>query len=110
MGAVAEDLAQIARLRRVSVVEACTLLVLLLVAVPLKHVFDYPLAVRIMGPVHGAAFVAYVWTMVATVSGGGWRRSEIAQMILGAFVPFGGFFNAGMLRRKEAAIAGGSDR
>jgi hypothetical protein len=37
--ATAEDLAQLKRLRLFSFVEATTLLVLLIVAVPLKHVF-----------------------------------------------------------------------
>ncbi len=74
----AEQLAQIGRLRLVSIVEASTLLILLLLAVPLKHALGYPLATRIMGPVHGAAFVAYAWTTISTVSDGGWRRSEIA--------------------------------
>lgn len=107
MSTGAEDLAQIGRLRFVSIIEASTLVILLLVAVPLKHAFGYPLATRVMGPVHGAAFVAYAWITISTVSGGGWRRVEIARLIAGALVPFGGFLNAGMLRRKRAAIVSG---
>jgi integral membrane protein len=103
--AEAEDRAQIKRLRLVSLVEATTLLVLLLIAVPLKHAFGYALATRIMGPVHGAAFVAYAWCVIATVSAGGWSRSEIARLSFGAFVPFGGFLNAGLLRRKQVQLA-----
>ena len=102
----AEEQAQIGRLRLASIVEASTLLILLLVAVPLKHALGYPLATRIMGPVRGAAFVAYAWTTISTVSGGGWQRSEIARLIVGALVPFGGFLNASMLQRKQAAISG----
>jgi integral membrane protein len=48
----------IRRLRLACCVEASTLLILILVAVPLKHAFGYAIATRIMGPVHGAAFVA----------------------------------------------------
>lgn len=103
--AEAEDLAQIKRLRLVSLVEATTLLMLLLIAVPLKHAFGYALATRIMGPVHGAAFVAYVWCVIATVSAGGWSRSEVARLSFGAFVLFGGFLNAGLLRRKQVEFA-----
>jgi integral membrane protein len=105
IAAAAEDLAQIRRLRLASFVEATTLLLLLLVAVPLKHAFGYPLATRVMGPVHGAAFVAYAWSMIAAVSGGGWSRREIARLSVAAIVPFGGFLNIGLLRRKHAAIA-----
>lgn len=105
LAATAEDLAPIRRLRLASFVEASTLLILLLIAVPLKHGLGYASATRIMGPVHGAAFVAYAWSMIAAVSGGGWSRRETARLVIAAFVPFGGFLNAGLLRRKQAAIA-----
>lgn len=101
-----EDLSLIRRLRLASFIEASTLSTLLLVAVPLKHAMGYATATRIMGPVHGAAFVAYAWCVVATVSGGGdWTRRELTRLIVAAFIPFGGFANAGLLRRKEAAAA-----
>jgi len=101
-----EDLALIRRLRLASFVEASTLMTLLFVAVPLKHALGYAIATRLMGPVHGAAFVAYAWCVIATVSGGGdWTRRELTRLIVAAFIPFGGFANAGLLRRKEAAAA-----
>jgi integral membrane protein len=103
--ATAEDLAPIRRLRLASFVEATTLLLLLLVAVPLKHGFGYALATRIMGPVHGAAFVAYAWSVIAAISDGSWSRREIARLSFAAFVPFGGFLNVGLLRRKQAILA-----
>lgn len=46
-------------LRGASLAEGATLLVLLLVAVPLKRMADLPLAVSIAGPLHGAAFLVY---------------------------------------------------
>jgi integral membrane protein len=99
-----EDLTSIRRLRLASFAEAATLLTLLLVAVPLKHALGYAIATRIVGPVHGAAFVFYAWCVIATVSGGGdWTRRELTRLIVAAFIPFGGFANAGLLRRKEAA-------
>nr|WP_314467020.1 DUF3817 domain-containing protein [uncultured Novosphingobium sp.] len=103
--AAAEDGALIRRLRLTSFIEASTLLILLFIAVPLKHVLGYPEATRIMGPIHGAAFVAYAWTVVVVATGGGdWSRGEIARLVAAAFVPFGGFANVGLLRRKAAAV------
>jgi integral membrane protein len=101
-----EDLMAIRRLRLASFVEASTLLVLLMIAAPLKHVLGYAIATRIMGPVHGAAFIAYAWCVTAAVSGGGnWTRRELVRLVLAGFVPFGGFANARLLRRKQAAAA-----
>lgn len=102
---IAAEWSQIRKLRVVSFVEASTLLILLLIAMPLKYGFGYPLATRIMGPVHGAAFIAYVWSVIAMVSGADWPRREVAKLILAAFFPFGGFLTAGMLRRRQAIAA-----
>ena len=106
--ALADELAHIRRLRFASLAEGSTLLILLLVAAPLKHGLGYAPATRSMGPVHGAAFVAYAWCLVAAVSGGGWSRGEIARLALAAFIPFGAFLNAGLLRRRQASIAAGA--
>ena len=100
----AEERRQVRRLRLASVVEGTTLVVLLLVAVPAKHLFGLPILVRLVGPLHGLAFLAYLWMLAATVSGGGWSRRETLRLALAAFVPFGAFANTGLLRRREAAL------
>lgn len=46
--------------RLVSVAEAVSFLVLLLVAMPLKYGADAPAGVQVMGPTHGVLFMAYV--------------------------------------------------
>ena len=96
--------AQLRRLRLSSWLEATSLLVLVLIAVPLKHLLGQPLAVRIVGPLHGLAFLFYVWTVIETVSGARWSNGEIARVVLAAFLPFGGFTNRPLLDRKEAAL------
>ena len=55
-----EELSQLRRMRAVSLLEGTTLLLLLGVAVPLKHLAGMPVATSIMGPIHGIAFVLYV--------------------------------------------------
>ncbi|WP_414445616.1 DUF3817 domain-containing protein [Burkholderia sp. 22PA0106] len=50
-------------MRFVSLVEGATLLLLVCVAVPLKHLAAFPPATRLMGPVHGVAFVLYTWML-----------------------------------------------
>ncbi|WP_456269702.1 DUF3817 domain-containing protein [Kushneria sp. AK178] len=92
------------RLRLVSILEGTTLLLLIVVAVPLKHVAGFPLAVSIMGPIHGVAFLLYLSVVFRVVSMGGWNGLDIARMILAAFIPFGAFINAPFMRRKEAEL------
>ena len=80
-------------------------LLLVGVAVPLKHLAGYPVATRLVGPVHGIAFVLYVWMLIQTVSMGGWSRGETARMVLAAFIPFGAFLNERALARRQSALA-----
>ena len=96
--------AQLRRLELASFAEATTLVLLVCFAVPLKHFAEYPMAVTVMGPVHGLAFLAYIWTAAQTVAGGGWSAAETARLLLGAFLPFGGFLNLPFLARKVAHL------
>lgn len=95
---------QLKRLELFSIIEATTLVLLVCVAVPLKHVYDWPLGSRILGPVHGIAFLAYSWTVLQTVAAGGWRRRDITRLLVVAFLPFAGYFNIAWLRRKSEAL------
>lgn len=97
--------AQLRRMRLVSLFEGTTLVVLVGVAVPLKHLAGYPTATTVMGPIHGVAFLIYVWMVINTVSGGDWTKGEILRLLVAAFIPFGAFMNARFLRRREEALA-----
>ncbi len=90
------------RLHLASLVEGSTLVVLTCIAVPLKHLGGYPQATAFMCPIHGLAFLFYVWMVINTASGGMWRKGEVARLLILAFIPFGTFFNLGMIRRRSA--------
>ncbi len=97
---------QLKRLEILSIIEATTLASLVCIAVPLKHIFGWPLGSWILGPVHGIAFLAYSWTALQTVAGGGWRGSDVARLFVVAFLPFAGFFNISWLRQRAGALDG----
>lgn len=101
----AEELRQLRRMRLASIAEGSTLLILVFVAVPLKHLGGHPIATAIMGPVHGIAFLLYVWTLIQTVSGADFSGTEVVRMVVSAFIPFGGFVNERALRRRQALLA-----
>jgi len=100
----AEELGQLRRMRLVSIIEGCTLLTLIFVAVPIKHLGGYAIATTIMGPVHGMAFLLYVWTLIETVSGADFPRPDVVRMVVAAFIPFGAFLNERALRRRQALL------
>ena len=101
----AAELAQLRRLRLAALAEGVTLLLLVLIAVPVKHLFGLAAATQVLGPVHGLAFIGYAWMLLATVAGGSWRPGEILRLMAAAFVPFGALHSTALLQRKEAALA-----
>ncbi len=79
------------QLRVIALIEGTTLILLFLVAVPLKYQFDLPIAVSVMGPIHGVAFIAYIVALVAALGSGLIGIVKLVVGTLAAFVPFGSF-------------------
>ncbi|MBJ9696366.1 DUF3817 domain-containing protein [Burkholderia cenocepacia] len=90
-------------LRLMAAVEATTLVLLVCVAVPLKHLGGMPMAVKWLGPVHGAAFVMYLWMVGRAAASQAWRRADVIRLVVAAMIPFGGFTSIVWLARKQVA-------
>ncbi|NTJ45326.1 DUF3817 domain-containing protein [Agrobacterium larrymoorei] len=88
-------------LRRIAALEAMTLIVLVFVAVPLKHFAGMPEATRFMGPIHGLAFLAFCWSVLREYSEGEVSKKDLARLMIGAFIPFGGLVNERWLKRRD---------
>ena len=101
----AEERDQLRRMRLVSLLEGTTLVTLVFVAAPLKHLAGYGGVTSVLGPIHGMAFLLYVWMLIRTAVGGDWSKSELVRMAVAALVPFGAFVTERALRRREAALA-----
>jgi integral membrane protein len=89
-------------LRRLCLLEASTLLALLLVAVPLKHLAGLPIAVSVMGPVHGMAFLVFCWQLAQARTERAVDGATTWRLLLAAFIPLGGFYSWFMLGREAA--------
>jgi integral membrane protein len=74
-------------LRVVTLAEGVSFLALLLVAMPLKYWFDWPLAVRVAGGLHGLLFVGLGLTLYQARLEHGWRLSRLLLLLLWSVVP-----------------------
>lgn len=95
------DITFLRRLRMLSVVEGTSTLILFFVAMPLKYLWGMPLAVTVVGSVHGLLFTALVVAFLLAH-----RRVPLASPlvgagIVGAVVPFGPFLVDRRLKRLE---------
>jgi integral membrane protein len=102
---LSSDLNQLRRMRLVSLLEGTTLIILVFVAVPLRHLGGYHIATTIMGPLHGMAFLFYIWMLVLTISGGSIPKGYALRLTVAAFVPFDAFFNERVLRKAQLSLA-----
>ncbi len=74
-------------LRRTSLVEAVSYLVLLLIAMPLKYAWGEPMAVRVFGMVHGVLFLLLVWLLVKSHFDRGWPVRRLLVVFAASLVP-----------------------
>lgn len=85
------DLVFLRRLRVLGVVEGISTLLLFFVAMPLKYFADLPMAVTIVGSIHGFLFVLLVLALVWGVQRVPLPPRLAAMGAIGAIVPFGPF-------------------
>ena len=77
--------------RKVGIAEGISLLVLLLIAMPIKYFAGIPEAVKFTGWVHGLLFIAYFWLAYVVKEEKQWPFQMLIWAFLAAFFPFGTF-------------------
>jgi integral membrane protein len=78
-------------LRRISIVEAVSYLVLLIATV-VKRIGTTELGVTIVGPIHGVLFLVYAAMLLRDYNVLGWTLwKTVAAMVIGS-LPLGGFW------------------
>lgn len=73
-------------------VEGWSFLILLFIAMPLKYFFDFPMATKIVGMIHGGLFI---WFLIVLYSFHTEYQKGLKLTILGfvaSIIPFGTFF------------------
>jgi len=83
--------ASVLRFRRVAFYEGVSFLVLLGLAMPLKYLAGFPLAVRVVGLAHGLLFIWYVLLVARLYLDGAWSLRRVAEALVAGLVPFGTF-------------------
>ncbi|WP_198949191.1 DUF3817 domain-containing protein [Lottiidibacillus patelloidae] len=78
--------------RMLGIIEGISFLVLLFIAMPLKYFFDFPLAVSIVGALHGGLFVLYIASIIFVVFAIRWSLLKAFIAMVASVVPFGPFF------------------
>ncbi len=83
---------EVQAVRTIAVTEGLSLLLLLFVAVPAKHLYGYPLLVKWIGPVHGVLFLLYIAALVIWRGHLRWSWGRVLLVSMAASLPFASFF------------------
>ena len=89
------------RLYQLAFMDGFALLGLVLIAVPLKRWADFPWAVKILGPIHGALFIMLIITLIIAVSKKAITKPLGTLIFLLAFIPFGAFYADYLLKKSQ---------
>jgi integral membrane protein len=96
----------LSRLRVVGILEGVSFLLLLFVAMPLKYVWDQPLAVRYVGMAHGILFLLYLLAIVPVALDYRWGWRKVGLAVLASILPAGPFvFDAKVLEPLARDVA-----
>ncbi len=100
-GEHSRSMSQIRRFRMTALAEGSSFLLLLFVAMPMKYFMGLPLAVRVVGAIHGLLFLAYVAQLVKLRAIHQWDNRFSFFAFLASLLPFGPFVFDKHLREKE---------
>jgi integral membrane protein len=99
---------QIAAFRYISLAEGISFLLLLIIAMPLKYMYEEPLMVKYVGWAHGLLFVGYVAMLFYLTAELKWSFRRLFIYFIAALIPLAPFFVERNLRKEYAGDINGS--
>ncbi|MCX6051204.1 MAG: DUF3817 domain-containing protein [Campylobacterales bacterium] len=85
----------------INTIEGYSYLILLFIAMPMKYIFGYPLAVKIVGMAHGVLFILFCILLVEAWKKTNWSLKENILFFLASLIPFGTFYTKNRIKAYE---------
>ena len=80
------------RFSKVNTLEGYSYLILLFIAMPLKYLLGFKIAVKIAGMIHGVLFIAFLALLFLAWRETKWDFKENIIFFVASLIPFGTFF------------------
>ncbi len=96
-------------LRFIGITEGISFLVLLLIAMPLKYYFGMPMAVKVVGWLHGVLFIAYIVMVFLSIKAMQWNWFSVGVALAASLIPIGTFVLDRSWKKREIEVAALSD-
>ncbi len=83
---------QVKTFKWISIFEGVSFLVLLLIAMPLKYIWDAPQMVQVVGMAHGVLFVFYIFGALLLFRPLDWNFKTLMIVCVSSVLPLGPFY------------------
>lgn len=90
--------------RKVALAEGVSFLLLLGIAMPLKYIAHIPMAVTVMGGLHGVLFISFMVMAYLVKEEHNKNITWVVKSFLASIIPFGTFMMDIQWKKEEAAI------
>lgn len=91
---------ELKRFKMINKIEGISFIVLLFVAMPLKYFFGFPIAVKIVGMLHGLLVFVFIYQIIEAKKEAGFTWNETALYFILSLIPFGSFYTDKLLAKK----------
>ncbi|QQL45356.1 DUF3817 domain-containing protein [Sulfuriroseicoccus oceanibius] len=88
--------------------EAVSFILLMGIAMPLKRIWDMPLAVTYVGWAHGVLFVLYAIALYFAMEAKQWSIGKAFMLFVAALVPFGPYIADRWIKPEDEKLAAGN--
>ena len=93
-------MSELKKFRLINKIEGISFIILLFVAMPLKYMFGYTMATKIVGMLHGVLVFAFLYQIFEAKKEAGLSWKEAGLYTLLSLVPFGSFYTDKLLAKK----------
>jgi integral membrane protein len=91
---------ELKRFKFINKIEGISFLILLCIAMPMKYVFDIPMATKIVGMAHGLLVFAFIYQIIEAKKEASFTWKETGLYSILSLIPFGSFYTDKLLAKK----------
>ena len=85
----------------INTIEGYSYLALVFIAMPMKYFMDIPMAVKVVGMIHGILFILFCILLAKAWYEAKWPFKESAIFFIASLIPFGTFFTKAKIKTYE---------
>ncbi|MCK4737044.1 MAG: DUF3817 domain-containing protein [Sulfurimonas sp.] len=85
----------------INTIEGYSYIILVFIAMPMKYLLEIPMAVKVVGMVHGVLFIIFCLLLVKAWKESGWAFKENIIFFIASLIPFGTFFTKSKIKTYE---------